>query len=401
LRTTDGLVHSVDPMRDKVLLIALYSPPQYYPPTLNAVEFLAEQYDRIYIIYRNYDSIDWSFPPNVETIATGRKMKIKAAERLSLGSKMFFFVQYTWRLFMTVIRVRPHTWLIYEYMPILSLFLLNPFLRRPHILWYHNHDVGDPDYIRKWSISWFAWKSERWLFPRLTLFSLPSLARKIYFPMEIFKGTFFFLPNFPARKIYNTMVEFNDEKDIDADDLKLLYQGSISRQHGFEEIISILNRRIAGKGLRLVLKGFISDKYLKELQELAAANKVGDRLIYLPPSGYKDVIKNSFHCHIGIGIYMKNDIMNNTLGTASNKIYEYAAAGLPVLVYDNEHFRAALTSKNWAIFTDATPNSLIKCLEDIVGNYRSLSAAARKDFIDQLCFEYHFDDVVAFLGRHG
>lgn len=378
------------------LVIAVYSPSEYYPPTLNAIEFLSEEYDRIYIVNRNYTSFDWIYPSNVEITATGRRLPVKEAEQAGIISKIFFFLQFTYSLFRTIRKAKANTLLICDYMPILSLYLLTPFIRCPRVLWYHNHDVGDKKYLRKWSISWFAWKSEWWIFPRLTLFSLPSIERRIYFPMHKLKGKFFFLPNFPSRKVYNTMFSQYGRKDLYGD-IKILYQGSIGPLHGLEEIIPLLNEKIGGKNLLLVLKGFISKDYLTELQQLGGKHQVLDRLVYLPPTGYREVIRNSFSCHIGIGIHKKNDIMNNTLGTASNKIYEYAASGLPVLIYDNAHFRATLEGRRWVFFTDTSKTSLLRCLQEIISNYHALSEDARKDFADHLCFENYFKPILPFL----
>ena len=82
--------------------------------------------------------------------------------------------------------------------------------------------------------------------------------------------------------------------------------------------------------------------------------------------------------------------MNKTLGTASNKIYEYAALGLPVILYDNDHFREILGKFEWAFFTDTSTASLKTCLENIIADYPRLSRQASEDFSKQLSFEHYF-----------
>jgi hypothetical protein len=263
------------------------------------------------------------------------------------------------------------------------------------LLWYHSHDVADIRYIRKGSISWWAWKSEKWIFPRLTLFSLPALERKAYYPLDKFKGAFFFLPNFPARKIFGNLLP-TGHKQIN-DRVKLVYQGSIDAMHGLEEIIALLNEKPGGKDLFLVLIGPVSSDYLQRLRELAVQNNTQDRLVYIPQSGYRTVIQNALSCHIGIGIYKKQDIMNSTVGTASNKIYEYAATGMPALIYDNEHFRSALQGRSWVFFTDTSKTSLLKNMEQIIVQYERLSAAALADFREELCFERNFSPLLEYL----
>jgi len=89
--------------------------------------------------------------------------------------------------------------------------------------------------------------------------------------------------------------------------------------------------------------------------------------------------------------------MNKTLGTSSNKIYEYAASGLPVLLFDNAHFRNHLGQYKWAFFTDCTYESLIVNLEEIILNYPTLSNQARLDFEDKLNFENFIHPVIVYL----
>lgn len=379
----------------KNLVAVNYSHPEYYPPTLNALEYLSGEYDNIYMVHRNLNAFDWIYPSNVHLVPSGKKIHFSDAEQAGTLKKIFFFLGFTATIFKTIRRARPDTILVYDFMPILSLYFLTPFIKKPRVLWYHNHDMGDEKYMRKWSISWFAWKSEKWLFPRLTVFSLPAVERKVFFPMEKLKGQFFFLPNFPSKKVYGAIkpgIKKNDDGDI-----KLLYQGSIGALHGLEEIIPLLKEKISGRNMVLVLKGFVRDGYLQELEQLAAANGVKDKLLYLPPSGYREVIENAFTCHIGIGIHKKQDIMNNTLGTASNKIYEYAATGMPVLIYDNAHFRATLGSREWVFFTDTENASLLAAISNIISNYDALSKKATTDFTGELCFENYIKPVIEFL----
>jgi len=205
--------------------------------------------------------------------------------------------------------------------------------------------------------------------------------------MQSLRGKFIFLPNFPSGFIYKnglTDQRYNDPV------FRILFQGSIGPLHGLEELIPLLKEKIGGKELVLVLKGFINPKYLDQLKTIAADNRVSEKLIYIGPTDYRQVIENGKTCHIGIGIHKKDDIMNKTLGTASNKIYEYAAMGLPVILYDNEHFREILGKFEWAFFTDTSSDSLRDCLDKIIMNYRPLSSQAASDFNSQLSFEHYF-----------
>lgn len=373
------------------LVVALYSHPDYYPPTLNALEYLARTFDEIYIVHRNVTGFGWEYPPNVHLMYSGNPLDTKHAEGKNQVYKILSYLRYTFLLLKTI-RAKGSDWLlVYDYLPWLAIRIIKPFIPKSIKLWYHNHDVAEAQYIRKGSISWASWKSEQSLFSKLELFSLPSLERLQCFPMNKFCGQFFFLPNYPSKLLYKSFFG----KQIDNNEsIKLLYQGSIGPMHGLEEIISLLNYKILENSFQLILKGFISHEYKEELMQLAERNNSIDKLVFIGPTSYSEVISNAKNCHIGIGIHKKQDMMNLTLGTASNKIYEYAAAGLPVLIYDNSHFREILGSRKWVVFTDTTEKSLIASIRCIIENYTEMSYCAIKDFNEELCFEKYFEKII-------
>ncbi|HEY4147657.1 MAG TPA: hypothetical protein VGM41_01945 [Chitinophagaceae bacterium] len=382
--------------RKKTLVIAIYSHPEYYPPTLNAITYLSGYFDRIYIVHRNITAFDWEYPANVELLYAGALLPVGQAEQQSTQDKIKSFWQFS-RLLSRIIRSSgAKTLLVYDYLPWLAYRLIKPRMPKDLLLWYHNHDVAEKQYVKKGSISWWAWKSEQWVFPRLNIFSLPSVERQAFFPMNKFKGKFFFVPNYPSVAVYGAN---NKQAKSMTGPIRLLFQGSIGELHGLEEIIALLSSSIGGRPLELVLKGFISEEYKTRLRQLAEAHGVADKLVVLPLTGYKEVIKNAQTCHIGIGIHKKQDLMNKTLGTASNKIYEYAASGMPVLVYDNSHFRDTLGNRPWVFFTDTSAGSLLHCLEQIMDNYMQLSSSARKDFEEELCFEHYFTPLLEYLSE--
>jgi glycosyltransferase involved in cell wall biosynthesis len=368
-------------------LVAIYGHPDYYPPTLSALENLALIYENIYILHRNIPGLNWQYPANVHLVGPKKLHSLPEAEAAGSIRKLTWYLIFSRNMLMAFRKYNPDTFLIYDYLSILAFRLVFRFVPKPRITWYHNHDVAEEQYIRKYSLSWLSWKSEKWLFPKLQIFSLPAIERKTYFPMQLLKGDFIYLPNFPSEFIYE---KCDHEKRIEDAVFKILFQGSIGAEHGLEELIPILKETIGGKRLTLVLKGFVSYAYFAHLKSIAVCHQVADRLIYIGPTDYRQVIENAKTCHIGIGIHKKEDIMNRTLGTASNKIYEYAALGLPVLLYDNNHFREILGKYLWAFFTDTSKASLKECIEDIILNYSKLSKQASADFINELSFEHYF-----------
>jgi hypothetical protein len=273
--------------------------------------------------------------------------------------------------------------------PTLSFCVIKPFIRKSTNIWYHNHDVSVLDNISKYSISWFSYFAERNIFKRLQIFTLPSEERKVYFPMEQLSGQYFFLPNYPSVEFYS---KFNGSAPSTRS-IRLIFQGELSAGHGFEQIILILNESIGGKSIELVLVGRISEKYKLELINHTRINNCENNLIFMDYLPYSELPFLTETCQIGIAIYMKDDVMNNTISTASNKIYEYAALGLPVIVFDKVALKRQLSSYDWCFFTDVSKTSLLSIIENISRDYISLHDAARLAHRENLNFNYWFNRI--------
>ncbi len=375
------------------VFVTIYNPVDLFPPTINAIEQLSKKYYSVTLLTNSIsEDRKWIFPRNVilKSIDKWPDSKVKK----SFGSKITRYIKYVYKLrklltseqYQLVVLYEPHAALAYQ-------IVRNLFHIKPKILWYHNHDIFEMDKLPFYSLGWMAAKAEKNLLPQLSIFSLPSNERKVYFPMNSFRGKYFFIPNFPSKEFYCRFRKQN----IPIESIRLIYQGRINEGHGLEQIISILNNQINGKRLMLVLKGFVTDLYKEKLLRKAEKNGTNSQIEFHGITSYKKVPEIASTCHIGIAIHTKTDVMTSTLGTSSNKIYEYAALGLPVLLYDNSHFREHLKNYKWAFFTNCSAESLGEQISTIINNYNKFSNDAYADFINHLNFEQKFTPVLAYL----
>src|SRR4051812_8985623 len=103
-----------------VLVIAIYSHPEYYPPTLNAITFLSGYFDTIYVVHRNITAFDWEYPPNVKLLYSGVLLPVGEAERQSTRNKILAFWSFSNLLVNTIRSSGAKTLLVYDYFPWLS-----------------------------------------------------------------------------------------------------------------------------------------------------------------------------------------------------------------------------------------------------------------------------------------
>lgn len=375
------------------VLVAIFNPAEFYPPTINAVEYLASTYEEVVLLTHAVENTGlWQYPKNVraeyihdwptDIEASGHWPNIKR------------FLRYSQKLGRLLRSEQFDIVLLYEPYAALAYRISTIFSRnRPKVLWYHNHDVVELNSQGTFSIGRRAIVAEKAIFPQLSIFSLPAEERKTYFPMDKLGGRYFFLPNYPSKQFYG---KFYKPK-TPSGELKLIFQGRIAEGHGLETIITLLKEKINGVSLSLHLKGIISENYKQQLIKISVEQQVQDKLFFYGPTSYQEVPVVASTCHVGIAIHTKTDIMNKTLGTSSNKIYEYAAVGLPVLLFDNPHFKKHLEKFQWAIFTDVSRDSLIDSLKRILMNYREFSEAAHRDFSNNLNFEDNIRSVTDYI----
>ncbi len=379
----------------KKVLIAIYQHPEAFPPTLNAINTLAQRYQSVEVVSNRFLKNEFPYPSNVSLKMVGPPIPNWDYAHLPAWKKLYRWLRFS--LLMLSRAAKADVLIIYDAYPIPSYYYGRWFLfKKPKTIWYHNHDVIEAGKENFFSLNYLASSTEPKLFPLIDIFSLPAEERKTHFPLEHLKGSYFFLPNFPSTQIY----QIPEEKNSPDKEIKVIYQGTMSEGRGIEEIIQLLDETIAGHDLKLVLKGFIRNEYQEKLQNLIHDQGVANKVTFEGVTPYQDVPKIAMQCHIGLAVFTKNDIMNRTLGTASNKIYEYAACGLPVLYFDHENFRKHLDKYSWAIPTDLSKGSLLSAIEYIIDHYETLSSAARITFLKETNFEGHFKKVLDYLNPH-
>lgn len=376
-------------------MAAIYYHPESYPPTLNAIQELSGIMDNITIVYRPHLPDSWSYETNVALVPSDKQMSAREQESASTIKKIKLFFAFTRDLYRVCRSDKPDIILIYDSLALLAYSILRPLIFYPHKLWYHNHDISETNGQRMFSLGWFAARVEKIIFSRIDIFTLPSEERKKYFDMSVFKGRYFFIPNFPSKYFY---ASFYNHAERSHDEIKLIFQGRIGPGHGIEEIIPMLGKKIKGRKIKLILKGFADPSYKDVINQLLNTNQINAKYLEWVPYGpYKEVALVSSACHIGIAIFNKLDVMNQTLGTASNKIYEYAAVGLPVIYLRDSAVAKFLSQYDWAFPVVLEKDSLENAISNIMENYDQLSSAAYLSFSDKLNYEYNFRKLAEFL----
>jgi glycosyltransferase involved in cell wall biosynthesis len=358
------------------VLVSVYQHPEYFPPTRSAIYLLAKEYEEVVVLTRNnFNSLKTDYPDNVRFIKIGRYIDLRESERKNIVWKFFVFFKFLLTYQYHIVSSNYKLVLIYDPIPLFVHHL--SFKINKMIFWYHNHDILEISLCRKYSIGWFSAKYEHTGLTKMNIFSLPTDDRLKYFPNLGIHQKYFYLPNFPLTEKFEK-VSLNTKRS----EFTLIFQGAIGPNHGLENILEVMSKQ---DGINLILKGWSREEYKKQLNKLINDYNLFPRVQWIGFTSYSELIEVSASCHIGIGIHMHNDIMNSTLGTASNKIYEYLALGLPAIVYDNEQFRKNLSEDECVFFYNG--NNLYELICKIENDYELISQKARQSFL----LKYNFD----------
>lgn len=339
--------------------------PITYPPTLNAINYLAPRFQKIFLVTKFVRPNGWPFPPNVELKYPKTNNRTGITVKIKVHFYVLFCMWLSIRKSKVVVVYDPVSLLFYKYVRLFS---------KPHKLWYHNHDVFSE--VPKQLLRKKAYYNERKLLNKVDLFSLPTKERLVFYegcnPKKVCV-----IPNYPDSE------RMNQKSSLEKGDLlKVIYQGRISKNHGLEELLEAASRL----PLRVTLIGPGSRDYITYLENRIEELNVRDQVQVLKPVTYDKLQTITSTHNVGWAVNIPKEVIYATGGYASNKIYEYAACGLPIIYYNSESYNKILDSKVWAFKTHLKLHELQKIFHSIEINYEELSSLAITDI--KLNFNY-------------
>jgi glycosyltransferase involved in cell wall biosynthesis len=370
--------------RIKRIVTGIYIDPDFFPPTINAILNFAEVSDEVIVVSRNNNRDDFPFPPNVILKKTGRFCTVREMENQPIVVKAIEFLKFTFQLSRYSLHKKCELVVLYDHLALFSFFLFKRFLPKKKV-WYHNHDMPIKELIQKRTIGGLAASCEGKAMKHIDFFSIPSRERLEFYSHVSDRIPVFIIPNYPSLKVYGDLSIREPKKGF-----RIIYQGFIGEGHSLEEMLQCIAAVKDQLPIQLILKGSVREDYKKKLDSLATALAIDAQVVWIGIGPYRELPLLTCQCRVGIGINKNQDIVNRNQGTASNKIYEYAACGLPVIVYDNPQFRQYLGEYPWVFFSDGSVNSLCKILSDIYQSAIDFGKLARESFEEGLNFETVF-----------
>lgn len=238
---------------------------------------------------------------------------------------------------------------------------------------YDSHEINVENYTSegKSPIAWVLKAIEKYIVKRVDLMISVSHAAAEYFASEYNVQKPMVLTNCSLQK--ETLA-----KEVDKHNgFEVINHGQFYPGRGYEEMVETAGLVAKYPDIRICVRGFGK---LEDSMRAHVKEKRADNFIFYPPVNVEQLIPEAAHSHVGVAI--TKPICLNFKLSVSNKLFEYAAAGLPVIMSDIPEHRYLNNSYNFGlILPENTPQALANAVIRLYQDrelYRTFAGNAKR-----------------------
>ena len=358
--------------------IAHYADIDCYPPTYNNIKCLAADGYRVNVTCRKGEARKYLQLPESVSI-----------KRISSTGRVAKFS----RFIRTVIsEARATGWdvaIAYDMHALMAVYLARFVTRGVWPVIFHSHDIA---LWHEQSFGGKVAKAAEWMLARRSdAVVLPEAGRISYFlnVLRVSGDRIHVIPNY-APSAFATTVTRPDGLP----DRYVIYQGGVGPDKSLVEIVRSIP--FWPENTAFVCIGPGSQAFKAELIKAARDLKVDHRLMLLPGVSYSELPGYTQNALLGFALFECSDFDRVWFASSSNKIFEYAASGIPVLIYRTPQTTEIFGKYKWAILIAEKSErqigtAVFDCIKDRA-TWIEMQSAANRDFKHHLSFEtgaYH------------
>ena len=378
-------------MTDQRLLQAVfYNNPDQYPPIINGIRLLSKSGFRVELFCRDDGNV-W----NVSYPDTARIHRIPASRQNSKSEFLDFA-----REVLSRSRKDSAAFIGHDMHGFLVAKVLSAYRKRPLI--YHNHDFAeDLGSLRLGSklVGLF----ERTMARTSNLTIIPDAERAALVAQKLrLKEAPIVAANAPlGQPVGNggSLTGVLASKGLHFDAIAIR-QGRIGPGHAIEPTIRSIPYW-KGKNWGLVLVGPGHRDYVEYLRSLSREVASDGRVVILPPVPYDELPGYTMDAAVGIALYESIHVNHATSTTSSNKMMEYMAASLPVIVSDTPSLRSFMSAHECGFTADERcPQSIAAAVNRLLGDpafAQAIGRAGARAFCKNFNYEIQYRPVLDWL----
>ncbi|MGH7934156.1 MAG: glycosyltransferase family 4 protein [Candidatus Binataceae bacterium] len=373
------------------LLMTIYANPDYYPPTVNAVN-LARQYFSVHLLCRNMEPSFRRWPRDVTLERVGPYATDEGKAAMGAAAKLREYWRFAGAVRKAIARIRPH--LIYAYDPhAFAAAIWAGAKRRDIPLVYQLHELPESRDVPLRSMQRWVLRYARARTREADLVVFPERNRAMRYLGGIHDARpSMIVPNFPARDFCPPPSDWSALIERRLDDQEILYMGTLGPTNGNREALAALCH--VNSPARLTMLGRCADEFRVEL--LGHAQRLGleRRLSIENWIPHTELPMRARHAALGLSTYKAVSQSLEFMVSATNKLFEYAACAMPVVVPDRPGYREFLAGESWVVYADfENPVSIAQAIDAVFADrerYGAMCVAARRAFEDRYHYERAF-----------
>lgn len=233
-----------------------------------------------------------------------------------------------------------------------------------HEIFAENLDIAGHKWLNRMIV-----RSERRLVHKIDRMICVSNAAAAYFEKKYAIPRPTVITNCPMK---NTLPLLPKTPDV----FEAVYQGQMMHGRGYEEFAEAAE--FLPDGIRLVFRGYGELEPL--LRKTVEDKRLSDKVLFAKPVEVAELVQAASASHVGVVLTKPVNI--NFERSVSNKLFEYAAAGLPVILSDVPEHRYLNDRYHFGVIIDeVTPQKIaqaIVMLSRDADTYRRLADNARR-----------------------
>ena len=334
------------------------------------------------------------WPAEVTIERMGAYASVGEKERAGAGTKLIEYAKFVARTRALIKQMQPA--IVYAYDPYAFVAsLLGMIGGRSTPLIFHLHELWDSDGLR--------WNSlQKWVV-KAALTGTKS-ADAVVFP-EKYRSRYWLraagdlrapiiVPNCADANYFAEPADWNATIARRYRAREVVYVGSTGVANGHLEALRAIAMADHESGISLRVIGSFHPEFEASFKALARELGITERVRLDGWMTRDEVIARSSGSSVGLSLYKPVTKNLEYMGSASNKLFEYAAMGLPVVVPDRASYRDFLGDAEWVTYADVEdPKSIARAITSIFADrerYVAMSRAARRAFEEQYNYEQVF-----------
>ncbi len=387
----EGIAESVATVRTAkpALLMAVYANADVYLPTVAAARILAHQF-KVTMVSRNTDESYLDWPNDIEVERIGSPLPTRILETASPISKARGFLRYLRELRRAWSRTSPRV--IYAYDPIALAAIMMLKSTAPVIFQCHDAPALESLPLRSLQTWLIKYALRRTGDAAVVVFPEPNRAT-YWLNAAGSRQEAIIVPNGAPRDFFKPDRDWCDLALERWKACRAFYLSSMGLENGQLEAIDACS----SASVFLDLAGRSSPQFRARLEQRVIANDAAARIVI--HGRVDNATRMQLLREASVGLLLYKPVSKNWefSGSASTKLFEYAAAGLPVIVPDRRSYREFLDGEEWITFVDIdNPRSIAAGLNSILADrdrYVTMSRAARAAHEQRLNYELLFEPV--------